>query len=188
MQTQSKPKCKAKRKRTKEPCGNYPLPGMDVCRMHGGSAPQAKEAAARRLATQAIQQSAEATISHMGLEPVEDPLAELGKLASASKAMMEALGARVNSLQDLSEYSKLEAPTIRAEVQMYERALDRTHRLLDSLIKAGYTERQVSIAEQEALLVSGVIRRVLSSLGLSPAQLTQAQHLLADEFRALEAR
>jgi len=94
----------------------------------------------------------------------------------------------VNSLQDLSEYSKLEAPTIRAEVQMYERALDRTHRLLDSLIKAGYTERQVSIAEQEALLVSGVIRRVLSSLGLSPAQLTQAQHLLADEFRALEAR
>lgn len=41
--------CKAKSKSTGERCGNAAKVGLTVCRMHGGSAPQAKKAALARI-------------------------------------------------------------------------------------------------------------------------------------------
>jgi hypothetical protein len=166
----------------------WAIKGGTVCFHHGGAAKQVKAKAQERLATQQITAAAEAVLAHEGITSIEDPLEELGKLASASKAMMDALGARVNSLQELEHFGSEYSPAIKAEVQMWERSIDRTHRLLDSLVKHGYTERQVTIAENEALLVAGVIRRVVSALGLTPEQQANAQKLLAEEFRALESR
>lgn len=179
-------RCKGTSKTTGNRCPQYAIRGGTVCFHHGGNAPQVKAAAARRLAHAKIEANAEAVLAHQGITAVEDPLDELGKLASASTAMMHALGARVNSLQELEHFDQKSSPDIKAEVQMYERAMDRTHRLLDSLVKHGYAERQITIAESEALLVAGVIRRVVAGLGLTPAQQDQAQALLAEEFRALE--
>lgn len=172
--------------RAQRRCKRRPIPGGHVCVMHGGKAPQVQAAAQRRLAAAKIEASAEADLAHYGITAIEDPLDELGKLASASTAMMNALGARVNSLTELEHFDMKNSPDLKAEVQMYERAMDRTHRLLDSLVRHGYAERQVTIAENEALLVAGVIRRVVAGLGLTPVQQEQAQSLLADEFRALE--
>jgi hypothetical protein len=169
-------------------CKRRPIPGGTVCLYHGGAAKQVQAAAQMRLATQKIQKDAEAVLAHEGIEALEDPLQELGKLAAGSKALMEALGARVNALQDLESYNAINTPTIKAEVQMYERAMDRTHRLLDSLVKHGYAERQIQIQESEAMLVAGVLRRVIAGLGLSPEQQKNAQSLLAAEFRALAPR
>lgn len=42
--------CTGHRKQTGEPCGNTPMHGQRVCRMHGGGNPKAKAAAERRLA------------------------------------------------------------------------------------------------------------------------------------------
>lgn len=181
-------RCKVRAKTTGKQCGNRPMQGQAICRMHGGAARQNREKAKERLAAQAIKESAEAELAHYGVTAVEDPLLELSKLASASTALMHALGARVNALDELENSGTTFAPAIKAEVAMYERAMDRTGRLLDSLVKHGYMERQVSLAEREALLVSGIIRRVLAGLGLSTEQLQQAQTLLAAEFRALEGK
>jgi len=168
------------------PCGLAPIPGGFVCKWHGGGAPQVKAAAERRLAARQLEQSAEAVLAHEGVLAVEDPLQELGKLASSAKALMEALGQRVNALEQIETFDEKRAPHVRVAVELYERAMDRTHRLLNSLITHGYTERQVAIAEQEAMLVAGVIRRVVAGLGLSKDQQDRAQELLAAEFRALE--
>lgn len=181
-------KCKAKSKRSGKPCARWSIPGGDVCSIHGGKAPQVRAAAQRRLATREIAADVEAVLAHEGITAIEDPLDELGKLASSSKALMDALGARVNSLEDLSEYDERRSASIKAEVQMYERAMDRTHRLLDSLVKHGYLERQIQIQEAEAMLVAGVLRRVIAGLGLTPEQQSNAQSLLAHEFRALAPR
>jgi len=172
--------------RAGSPCGLRPIPGGTVCAWHGGKAPQVKAAAERRLLAAQITADATAVLAHEGLEPVEDPLGELGKLASSAQAMMHALGARVNELNDVEHFDLKSTPQLRVVVELYERAMDRTHRLLDSLVKHGYAERQVALAESEALLVAGVIRRVLAGLGLTKAQVEQAQVLLAEEFRALE--
>lgn len=180
-------RCAGTSKTTGQRCPMWAIKGGTVCYHHGGNAPQVRAAAAQRVATRSIQRSAEAVLAHEGIEAIDDPLDELGKLASSSKALTEALGARVNALQDLEHFDAKNSPAIKAEVQMYERAMDRTHRLLDSLVKHGYAERQIRIQESEAMLVAGVLRRVIAGLGLSAEQQQQAQTLLAAEFRALDS-
>lgn len=177
--------CHAKTK-AGNPCRQRPVPGAAVCRFHGGGAPQVRAAGQRRLMAAKIKADSEAAVAQMGLEAVEDPLGELGKLAAGSRAMLESLGARVNALDDVETLDDKSAPHARVVLEAYERALDRTHRLLDTLVKYGYAERQIAIAESEAKLVSGVIRRVIAGLGLTPDQVKLAQELLAAEFRALE--
>lgn len=177
--------CKAKSKHTGERCKKYAIDGGTVCKFHGGRSPAAQAKAAERVRTREIQAEAAAVLAHEGLEPVEDPLGELSRLAQSAVKLSDALGARVNALGDLEHFGDKYAPTLKAEVQMYERALDRAHRLLDSLVKHGYAERQIRLQEGQAVLISGVIRRVLQGIGLQPEQVQEAQRLLAGEFRAL---
>lgn len=183
-----KPRCGRKARTTGKPCANFPLPGTDVCRMHGGKARQVQAAAERRLAAVAITKDAEAVLAHEGITAIEDPLDELGKLASSAKAFMLQLGARVNELNDVETFDEKRVPQLRVVVELYERAMDRTHRMLDSLVRHGYTERMVSISEAEAMLVAGIIRRVLAGLGLTQEQQALGAQLLAEEFRALETQ
>src|SRR5678815_3339662 len=42
-------KCRARSKRSGKQCQKSPIPGGAVCRMHGGAAPQVKQAALERL-------------------------------------------------------------------------------------------------------------------------------------------
>lgn len=53
----TKPKCSAKRS-DGQPCGNYPVPGVTVCRYHGGAAPQVKAKAERERRDQQLRQAA----------------------------------------------------------------------------------------------------------------------------------
>lgn len=188
-----KRRCKAKSKTTGNQCKNWALPGLKVCRFHGagGTHPSRlegeirvqKEKRAKKLKAQA-----ETILAHEGLKPVEDPILELGKLAAASQEMVRALGKRVNALRSVEHYDAKNSVQLRAEVELYERAMDRTGNLLDKLVKHGYTERLVQIEEAETMLILGVLNRALSRLQLAPEQLKQAKAYLAEEFRALEPR
>jgi hypothetical protein len=169
-------------------CPMWAIKGGFVCYHHGGSAPQTIAAAKQRLKTREVEAYADSVLAHEGIEAIDDPLGELSRLASGSKKLMEALGARVNSLDQLEHFDAKNSPAIKAEVLMYERALDRTARLLESLVKAGYAERQIKIQESEALMVAGVLKRTIAALGLTPEQQQRAQQVLAEEFRALAPR
>lgn len=183
-------RCTAKAKSTGNRCTKWALKGLKVCKVHGGNTKAARAAGlerhAKAQATKKIEAAANRMLAHEGLEPVEDPLHELGKLANVATELMHSLGARVNALNAVEHMDLKDTPQIRIEAEMYERAIDRTARLLDMLVKHGYTERQVKIAETEALMIAGILTRVLSGLGLEAAQLTQAKSLLADEFRQLQ--
>lgn len=178
-------RCAATAKSTGKPCGRWAIPGGTVCATHGGNARQVRDAANARVLTRTIAADAQATVAHLGLEPIGDPLDQLNLLTQESRAMLTALGAQVNALSDLETFDAKNTPQVRVVVGLYERAMDRTHRLLDSLVKHGYTERQIQLQESEAMLVAGVIRRTLAGLGLTQDQLDQANQLLADEFRKL---
>jgi hypothetical protein len=79
-------KCKAKSKRTGAPCGSTPLAGMEVCRMHGGAAPQAKrkarerlEEAADRMARELLKMASDANVSEsVRLAAIRDALSRAG--------------------------------------------------------------------------------------------------------------
>lgn len=177
--------CKARTKSTGKQCGRYAYPGATVCATHGGASPTVRQAADRRTAAVAIEKDARATLAHYGVHTVEDPLEELGKLTSEARAMTDALGARVNALNDIEMLDLKNAPQARVALEAYERSLDRLHRLLDSLVKHGYMERQIRIREGEAAMVAGVLKRVIAGIGLTPEQQGTAQRLLAEEFRAI---
>lgn len=182
-----KRRCKARAKTSGQQCRRYAIPGGTVCRNHGGGAPQVQAAAARRLEAQRLESDATAALAWLGERAITDPLDELGRLATESRALTTALGARVNALRALTEYDLKETPHIKAEIELYERAMDRTHRMLDSLIKAGYMERQMKIAEDEATIIAGIMRRVFQQVGMTQAQQRKASVFLREEFAALEA-
>jgi uncharacterized coiled-coil protein SlyX len=129
---------------------------------------------------------ANATIAAMGVEPITDPLEMLGQLAAASTHMMDALGQRVNALDDVTTYSKDGVESIRAVVAEYGKAMDRTGKLLDMLVKAGFMDRAIKVQEGTAEAVVAVLRRVFDRLALTPEQSALVSVVVPEELRALE--
>ena len=77
MTPRQKPvKCKA-RKQDGTQCGAWPIRGAEVCRVHGGRAPQVKAAAARRLAAQAAEQAVRTLGLAVDVSPTEALLEEV---------------------------------------------------------------------------------------------------------------
>lgn len=159
--------------------------------MHGGASPQALRAAARRqanaIAVQTYDADHEAILAAEGLEPIGDPLIELGKLAAASKHLMDALGARVNALDALRFTDAKGTEQLASEVSLYERAMDRTARLLQLLVAAGFEERRVKVDEQTAAQFTAVLNAVLSRLDLAPEVRATVPGIVVEELKALEA-
>lgn len=180
-------RCKAKSKRSGERCKSWAIKGLEVCRTHGGSSAKARQAGRRNVeaqrATRKLVAQATAVLAHEGIQTITDPLEELSRLTVGAQEFMRAAGARVNALNAIETYDDKGGQQLRVEVELFERAMDRTARLLDTLVKHGYTERQVRIAETEALLVAGVVKRTIAALGLTPEQQELAKVKLAEEFR-----
>jgi hypothetical protein len=160
-----------------------------VCRFHGGSIQVTKDAAAERLRTQAIEADLKATLAHIGIKGVDNPYEEMARLASEAIAFKDALAARVNALETSIRYEATGAGTeqLRAEVALYERALDRTGKFLDSLVRSGFEERRVRIDEQTGAQVAAVLQRILAALQLTPQQQAIVGEVVPRELRALEA-
>ena len=70
-------KCRATAKGTGQRCQAWAMAGSEVCRVHGGRAPQVKAAAARRLAEQAAQQAVRTLGLPVDISPTEALLEEV---------------------------------------------------------------------------------------------------------------
>lgn len=168
--TSTKPKCRGHRT-DGSPCDAYPVHGAVVCVAHGARAPQVKEAAARRLATAAVQADAAALLAAEGVGPIGDPYDSLERLATEVMAVKRAAAARVNALGSAIRYTSGQgAEQLRAEVALYERSLDRAVKILETLSKLGLDERRVQVQEKLADQVGGVIEAVLAELDLTASQ------------------
>ena len=181
-----RPQCTAKSKRSGERCKAYPVRGAKVCNAHGGGAVQVRAAAARRLAAQKVQADVANAIAFESREGVRDPLAVLAQLADEALAMKEALAGRVNSLRSI-RYSAHGSGTeqLRAEVALYERAMDRAARFLDLLAKSGFEERRTKLAEDQGRAVAEVMRAIFARLALTPEQQALLPTVVPEELRRL---
>ncbi len=178
-------RCVATSKRSGNRCKRRPIEGGTVCAMHGGSAPQVQAAAARRVLTQQVEADAAAVLATIGVTGVDDPLHELALLASEARAFQDAIGARVNALQERIRFSSDQGTEqLRSEVALYERAMDRTGRFLEVLVRSGFEERRVRISEATAALLAGTITRILDQLELTAAQRELVATVVPAELRA----
>lgn len=166
-----------------EPCGNRPLKGQSVCKFHGGGAPQAKAAAVRRQ----VEVEARQVLAELGVSPVADPLEALLKLAGQVLAWQEATAALVNGLEDGIRYRGANgAEQLRAEISLYERAMDRAVAVLSAIARLNIDERLVAVTERQADAVIGAINAALAAAGVDGEQAEQARRAAARHLRAVE--
>jgi hypothetical protein len=182
-----KPRCgaKLKNKTKKNPtglCTNFPLEFSNRCRLHGGSSPTARIAAERRRIEFRIGQAAQ----RLGVAPsIENPLHALQKLAGEVVQWKDLCR---EALEDLTTvgYSGDTGEQVRAEIQVWERALDRAITALATLARLNIDERLARIEEAQADMVRRAFAAGLEELGIGAEQRAGAAKVFAKHLRLIE--
>lgn len=181
----AKPRCSAHNSSTRKPCGNYRVRGSTVCRMHGGSAGQVKAKAQERDAERQAQRALARLIEEQGpAAPVENPLLELSTIAAEALRWKRLVAEQVAQLEQI-RYQGGSGEQLRAEIALFERALDRCATVLGLIARLNIDERLAAITERQAQTVAGVVMTVLERLDLGE-KAAQAQELIAAEFGKLK--
>ena len=186
-------KCTAVSRRTGKPCGSYAVKGAVVCRKHGGSAPQIKKAAKLNYARYVVKEKVRREVGALAVDvPIEsrvtDPLIELQRLTTEAIHFKDVLGKMVNELKDIERITTDGNVQIRAAVQLYGEAMDRTAKFLDMAMKHDIAGKIVQVEAAKVSAISAAISRALASAGLSSEQESTVRNTLAIELHALEAQ
>lgn len=179
------PQCTAT-KRNKERCGNKPVRGAKVCRMHGGAAPQVKAKAAERVAQQEFDEEMSRTLARLKVAPVDNPLTVLAELAGQAVAFKDALAERVNDLQSIRYEDMRGSEQLRSEVALWERALDRCERFCTSMARLKIDDRLAKVEEAQIELVLAALDAGLVAINVGHDQRIEAKVAAARHLRAAE--
>jgi hypothetical protein len=153
------------------------------CRYHGGVLPRVQHKAVERQVESDLAQLLERYDSG----PVTNPLEALLELAGEVLAWKTHIGDRVARLQ--AEEWRWEgrlAEQTRAEVTLYERALDRAGSLLVSVARLDLDERvarlNARVTELQGLTLLAALEATLADLGLDAPQMVRARAYLSAEL------
>lgn len=173
-------RCTAHRKNG-EPCKRPPIRGGTVCASHGGSAPAVRAAAERRLTDQRARSLAQELAAQQQPMHIGDVYTELLDLATVVVAWRKLLQERLDGHEDTGE-----PVTDRSDVILFERALDRSQRVLVDIARLDLDTRMARINEHIAGQVVGLIRRTLARLDLTDDQRAAADVIIPEELRRLD--
>jgi hypothetical protein len=180
-----------------ERCRQWASPGQSVCIYHGGAAPQARIAAQRRIAEQELLMEA----SNLVGTPVDNPLTELAAVAGRARAWMELMQSRVELLLQIANddteaaaseraggmrYRDTSGEQLRAEVGLYERAMDRLGKFLTDYARLDIDNRLAAITTSQADRVIDAIDAALAAAGIhDKTQIQAAKKAAAAKLRVL---
>ncbi|WP_338182905.1 hypothetical protein [Jatrophihabitans sp.] len=168
------------------------MDGQKVCGKHGGQSPQAKAAAARRLAEERAARAVERFGGRLDTTPTEALLETVQWTAGYVAWLRD----RVNDLDD----EKLTwgitrdksggndwGSTFEAGANVWLKLLgewsDRLVKVCSEAIKAGIEERRVRLAEGQGKIIADVIRSILDDLKLSPEQQSKVGEIVPRHLR-----
>src|SRR5258708_4034984 len=158
-------RCPAHSKVTRDPCRYPPAEGATVCRWHGGNAPQVRAAAQRRVAEAKAQKVMAEELLKLNIQPLGDPLTALQQLGGEILAWKNLAAARVAKLRDMG-YSNEYGEQIKAEVVIFERAMDRCAAVLASIARLNIDDRLAAIDGAKKLMIIRAIEAGLASQGI----------------------
>lgn len=150
--------------------------GYGPCRTHGGNT--------RNHRTAALHQQAERALADLHAPPVDNPLTELARITGQVVAWKDALAEKVNELTSI-RYSTEGGEQLRAEVALFERALDRCERFLTAMARLNIDERLARIEQQQVDLITYAVTAVLEELGLPTEQQVEARRGIARHLRVV---
>lgn len=171
-----------------EHCKAWAIKGASVCRVHGGSAPQVKAAAAVRV----VEQKAVAVIrKHFDARtPVTDPLAAIAEVAGEMVAVKDWLRQRVEAIQAQQmrvETFGQQAEQMRAEFQAYVGMLASCSKVIGDIARLNIEERMARVTELQAAAIISALDRTLAELGISGEQATKAKASIGRHLRVVPA-
>jgi hypothetical protein len=157
--------------------------GFGRCRKHLGNAPTVAKAAER----ERLEYEARAELARLDVKPVDNPLAELQKLAGQALAWKDAIGSMVNDLKSI-RYENGFGEQLRAEVELFERAMDRCERVLVAMARLNIDERMVKISEAQGKVIIEVMQAAFAELGLDPEIRAAVRPVIARHLRLAAER
>lgn len=189
-------RCTATAKSTGERCRHRAMTGANVCRHHGGRAPQVKAAAAKRLAVAAARR-------RLDIPEHVDPRDALAEELARTIAWVRWLGVQVDAVDDTAliwgrtkAVAKIPAPEVteEAKTSMWWTMLVEQRKHLVEVAKAahacGVEDRLVEIKMRQAEVLVSIVTGMVADLGLDMAdpkvRATVATHLRRGE--AIEAK
>ncbi|MFD9564355.1 hypothetical protein [Streptomyces sp. NPDC059994] len=165
-----------------EPCKRWSMAYQDVCGAHGGKAPQNRAAANRRKADAEVDARARRLWARIDATPVDNPLLALQQVAGEVLAFKDACAGMVNQLQEI-RYQGAAGEQLRAEIVLYERAMDRAGNFLAKLAQLNIDERLAAISERQAEAVIGAIEAALAYAGITGETRVKAKQVAARRLR-----
>jgi hypothetical protein len=136
------------------------MTGQLVCGRHGGKSPRALLGAKVTLG----EDRALRELARLDLEPVGNALEALQAHAAIVIAWRDRFAAVVNKLtEDSIRYEgKLHGEMLRAEIVVFERAMDRCTTTLAALARCQVDERLTTIRENDAKMIAAALALALS--------------------------
>jgi hypothetical protein len=157
-------------------------PGTGHCRLHGGNTP-AQKTRARKIQAD---KEARAVLAELQVDPVEDPLTALAQLAGQVLGWQKATAVLVNRLGEEIRYEgRAGAEQLRAEVQMYERAMDRASTVLSTIARLDIDGRLARIEETKAQILMDAVQAGLAAIGVIGEQADKVKQVMARKLRAV---
>jgi hypothetical protein len=164
-----KRRCSGTASSTGEQCRLPPIRGGTVCHKHGGSAPQVKAAAARRVAEAEVLTVYE-RYSANGDSSAVDVAAELLRMVTRLTRFADFATGRIEALS--AEQWRTFSTRTQAEVGMFQASCRDAGRLLTDIAKLGVLERiaavQARISEAQGARLHASISAILQDLGVDP--------------------
>lgn len=186
------PKCTA-HTRAKRPCGMNPAEGADVCRMHGGGAPQVKAAAVSRVQAQTAAAAVARWALPVEVSPSEGLLAEVHRTAGViawaeaqivrvtgdtpdnlirgTRSVRRTVGKSVEGPVDVTATEV--GPLLNFWVDLWQKERRHFVDVCKVTLAAGVEERRVQLAEAEGERAGRWLQACLAPLGLGDEQMRQ---------------
>lgn len=197
-------RCWGRNKQTGGQCGSPAMNGQNICRHHGGSAPQSIKAAkeriseekARRLvetygrkiettATDALLDEVQWTAGHVAwlrerVQEIESAAAVAG--TDSEHPLVWGVTREKEGGEDRGITSEA-APNV--WLKLYQQ--ERTHlvKVCAEAIRAGIEERRVRLAEAQGALIAQAIRAILGELDLTAEQQARVPEVVPRHLRAI---
>lgn len=205
-------RCTAHRRSDGAQCGNDPMQGQRVCRMHGGSTKKSRAKGARVVAevqavkavatlglavdvspTEALLEEVRWTAGHVGwlrarVQELDEQTRDTGTNATGRHPLVWGVTEESEKTGGDDWGSKTvekAAPSI--WYQLYDNERKHLVAVCSAALKAGVEERRVQLAEQQGVLLAQVIRAILHDLGLTAKQQTLVGTVVPKHLRAIGA-
>jgi hypothetical protein len=179
-------RCRATSNRTGEQCARARVPGSTVCSTHGGSTPQVRAAAERRVQEQQAVEVARRRVSADDLARFSDPISALEFCVGYSHALAVRLAGLVDELpDDRLRYTAKNGEHLRGEVVAAQKALDQLRAVSVDALKLGIDARRPRMQQETADLLDHALNLALQEAGIGWDRMEAARKMFGKHMNQL---